>query len=101
MVLCRIHSECYNFSVMKKTEKVLKALANLKRLHIIKVLKGEGEKFVGEIADDINLSFRATSKHLKILSAVEIVEKEQRGPQIFYTLSPNLDPISRLVLSSI
>lgn len=78
----------------------MKALANLKRLHIIKVLKGGNEKFVGEIADDINLSFRATSKHPKILSAVDIVEKEQRGPQIFYTLSPSLDPISKLVLSS-
>lgn len=77
----------------------MKALANLKRLHIIRALKEGNEKFVGEIADDINLSIRATSKHLKILSAADIVEKEQRGPQIFYTLSPNLDPISKLVLS--
>jgi len=86
---------------MKKTERVLKALANLKRLCIIKALKDSDEKFVGEIADDINLSIRATSKHLKILSAVDIVEKEQRGPQIFYTLSPNLDSISKHIVTSL
>lgn len=82
-------------------EKVLKALANLKRLSIIKVLKDSDEKFVGEIADDIDLSIRATSKHLKILSAVDIVEKGQRGPQIFYMLSPNLDSISKHIIVSL
>ncbi len=86
---------------MKKTEKILKALANFKRLCIVQVLRDSKEKFVGEIADDIDLSIRATSKHLKILSAVDIVEKDQRGPQIFYTLSPGMDSISKYIIGSL
>jgi DNA-binding transcriptional ArsR family regulator len=71
----------------KELERVLKALANKRRLAILCYLKKTPEAPVGEIADEINLSLKATSKHLKILDAIDIVEKEQRSLQMYYRLS--------------
>lgn len=82
----------------KELEKNLKALANRRRLGIIRFLKNRKEATVGEIADTIKLSFRSTSKHLGILSALDIIEKEQRGAQVFYRLATGFsEPIRRIV----
>lgn len=72
---------------MRKLEKTLKALANRRRLAIIKYLKNNREAPVGKIAHEINLSFRSTSKHLGVLTAADILDKEQRSLQMFYRLS--------------
>lgn len=74
---------------MKKMEKILKALANQRRLAILKYLKENKEAPVAEIANKIKLSFKATSKHLGVLSVIDIIEKEQRSLQMFYRLSGN------------
>ena len=84
---------------MKELEKVLKALANKRRLAILKHLKHNREASVGEIARSINLSFKATSKHLAILTALDIIEKEQRSLQMFYTISKNQKSIVRHLFS--
>ncbi len=83
---------------MKELERVLKALANRRRLAILKYLKTNREAPVAEIADEINLSFKATSKHLAVLSAVDIVEKDQRSLQMFYRLSVQQKPAARRIL---
>lgn len=83
---------------MKDFEKILKALANKRRLAIIKYLKEEGEAPVGKIADAINLSFRSTSKHLSVLFAADIVAKDQRSLQIFYRLDEIQKPVSRAII---
>ncbi|MDP2593653.1 MAG: metalloregulator ArsR/SmtB family transcription factor [bacterium] len=84
---------------MKEYEKVLKALANKRRLQIVKFLKEKKEANVGAIASHIKLSFRATSKHLAILSGADLVEKEQRSLACFYSLAPNLPKIARPIIS--
>ena len=84
---------------MKELERSLKALANKRRLAILKYLKQEKEAPVGEIAGAIKLSLRATSKHLGILASADIVEKDQRSLQIFYSLSGNQKPIVKTALS--
>ncbi|MDB5237919.1 MAG: hypothetical protein JWM46_189 [Candidatus Kaiserbacteria bacterium] len=71
-------------------ERVLKACANKRRLGILRHLKKAKESAVGDIAHAIKLSFKATSKHLAILNAAGLVEREQRNVQMFYTLSKNL-----------
>ena len=83
----------------KELEKVLKALANRRRLAILKYLKGRHQASVGEIAGAIKLSFRATSKHLAILSAVDILDKEQHGLQIYYRLADSLPPSATPIIS--
>ncbi len=71
----------------RELEKQLKALANRRRLSILKYLKTHREAAVSEIADAIHLSLKATSKHLRMLAALDIVEREQRSLQMFYCLA--------------
>lgn len=68
-------------------ERVLKALANRRRIAIVRYLKRQKEATVGDIASEIKLSFKATSKHLTLLAAADIVEREQRSLNMFYRLS--------------
>lgn len=72
---------------MKNIERILKALANKRRLAIVWYLKREKEATVGQIGREIKLSLKATSKHLAILHAVDIVDREQRGPHMFYRIA--------------
>ncbi|MFA5791452.1 MAG: ArsR family transcriptional regulator [Candidatus Paceibacterota bacterium] len=85
----------------KELEKVLKALANKRRVAILKYLKRKGTASVGEIADAIKLSFKATSKHSMILFNADIVEKEQISLTMLYFLPKNHHPIVGKLLSII
>ena len=71
---------------MREQEQLLKVLANRRRLGIIKHLKDRREASVGVIADAIKLSLKATSKHLAILYATGLVEREQRSLLMYYRL---------------
>jgi len=84
---------------MKELEKVLKAFANRRRLAIVRFLKGRKEASVGEIAEAIHLSFRSTSRHLAVLSAADILEKDQRSTQMFYRIAPHVGSVGRYILS--
>ena len=86
---------------MKNLERLLKALANKRRLEIVRSLKHNKELSVGEIADLIKLSIKATSKHLSVLYNVDIVDKEQRSLQMFYKLSNNLHHIVKHISNSL
>ncbi len=86
---------------VKKLERVLKALANKRRLAIVKYLKSEKEAPVGDIAANINLSFTATSKHLGVLLNADIVEKEQRSLQMWYSLSGSLPLVAKYISNSL
>ncbi|OHB14690.1 MAG: hypothetical protein A2431_00585 [Candidatus Zambryskibacteria bacterium RIFOXYC1_FULL_39_10] len=68
-------------------EKILKATASRRRLAIFNCLQGKKELSVSTIAKQIKLSFRSTSKHLSILYAADLLEKEQRSVLMFYKLS--------------
>ena len=85
----------------KELEKILKALANKRRIAILKYLKHVNKASVGEIASKIKLSFKATSKHLLILFNVDILEKEQESLTMIYFLSKNNHPIVSKLLSII
>ncbi|MDO8560789.1 MAG: metalloregulator ArsR/SmtB family transcription factor [bacterium] len=84
---------------MKELERPLKALANRRRLAILKHLKREKEAPVWDIAEAIRLSLKATSKHLGVLSAADIVERDQRGLQMFYRLSNILPVVASRIIS--
>ena len=83
----------------KDLERVLKALANKRRLAILRVIKNEKEITVANIASKIKLSFKATSKHLAILTSANITEKDQRGLLVYNRLSGNLPTIVRATMS--
>ncbi len=77
----------------------MKALANRRRLAILRFLKTKKEVSVGDISEEIKLSFKATSKHLGVLSAAGIVDREQRSLQMFYHLSSDSLIPARSIIS--
>ncbi|MDD2657598.1 MAG: metalloregulator ArsR/SmtB family transcription factor [Candidatus Pacebacteria bacterium] len=83
----------------KDFERIMKAFANRRRLAILRFLKTEKEASVGDIAEEIKLSFKATSKHLGVLSAAGIVDREQRSLQMFYRISSDYPPPVHAVIS--
>ncbi len=86
---------------MKELEKQYKALANRRRLAILKYLKTRKSASVGEIAHYIKLSLKATSKHLAVLYAVDAVEKEQKGLSAIYSLTVVQKPVIKRALTFI
>lgn len=82
----------------KELEKVFKALANKRRLAIVSNLQKRGKRNVGQIAEAIKLSFRATSKHLSILAGVDILEREQKSKQTFYNISGSTNELIKHIL---
>lgn len=70
-------------------EKTLKAVANRRRLAILEFLRNKQQSPVNIIAQQIKLSFRSTSKHLSVLYAVDLVEKEQKSISVYYKLNAN------------
>jgi DNA-binding transcriptional ArsR family regulator len=86
---------------MKELERLLKVLANKRRLEIIKYLKNKKEATVTDIASGIKLSFKATSKHLGLLYGADLVEKEQRSLQMYYRLQSGLNPVAKYISNSL
>lgn len=86
---------------VKRVEKILKTLANRRRLGIINYLRKNNEAKVGDIADEIKISFKATSKHLGLLYNSDIVEKEQRGLQMWYRISSKYQRIIKHISNSL
>jgi DNA-binding transcriptional ArsR family regulator len=78
---------------IKNLEKILKALANQRRLKIIKTLSKERELNVDQISEAIRLSFKATSKHLGILRQLDILDRKQVNLNMYYRISNNLPTI--------
>lgn len=81
---------------MKKAvelERVLKILANRRRLAILNLLRRRKETNVGDIAEAIRLSLTSTSKHLTMLERAGFVEKEQRSLNVFYRIASDAPPI--------
>ena len=71
---------------MKEYEKIFKALANSRRLQIIKYLKSKKKATVTDIAEHIRLSLKSTSRHLSVLYSSGIVDREQKNLSVFYSL---------------
>ncbi len=85
----------------KDFEKILKALANRRRIVILRHLKRIYEDRVGGIAGKLHLSLPATSRHLNILERAGILEKEQRGLEVFYCISDSGRPFVNSLISEL
>ena len=72
---------------IKTLSRKFRALGNERRLNIIKALLKHKRLTVGEISDNINLSFRSTSRHLKLLESAGLVSWEQVSKNIYYFIS--------------
>ena len=82
---------------MKELEKTLKALANRRRLAIVKYLKENGTATVNDLAKFLDLSFKSTSKHLRVLASASIVEREQKSLNMHYYLESRLSGVAKFI----
>lgn len=71
---------------MDKQVKILKALANIKRLEILKLLEKQENLFVTEIAQEIALHFKSTSKHLQKLVEAGLLSSTKHGFRLRHNL---------------
>ncbi|MFA7275241.1 MAG: metalloregulator ArsR/SmtB family transcription factor [Pseudobdellovibrionaceae bacterium] len=80
-----------------KAAKLLKVLANPKRLMIVCRLR-EGEASVSELAEFLNMRASTVSQHLQILRLSDLVETRRAAQTIFYSLAhtPSEDVIKAL-----
>ena len=62
-------------------------------------LKNKKEAPVWDVSEEIKLSFKATSKHLNLLSNADILDKEQRNTEVFYNLSSKSKKIVKDIIS--
>ena len=69
---------------LKNLSKKFKALGNERRLKIIRELLKYKRLTVGDISNRIKLSFRSTSKHLKVLESAGFVSWKQVGTNMHY-----------------
>jgi len=75
---------------MRRWELVFKALSNINRLKIIRMLKGNKRMNVSEISDALKISFMATSRHLIILRNFEVLQSEGVKNHVVYFINPKL-----------
>lgn len=66
--------------------RLLKALANRRRLQIIRYLARTKEATVADIAEHLKLSLKATSKHLQLLIQTDILDRRQQSLFVYYRL---------------
>jgi DNA-binding transcriptional ArsR family regulator len=85
----------------KELEKIFKALANKRRIMMLRFIRRKKEADVSEIAAHTKLSMWATSRHLLKMYSANILDKEQRGPNMFYRLSSSLSAHANKILSAI
>ncbi len=74
--------------------RLLKALANEKRLMLLCLLV-EGERSVGELNAELDLSQSALSQHLAVLRADGLVDTRREAQTIYYSLAQG--PAQRLI----
>lgn len=72
---------------LKLLTKKFKALGNERRLKIVEELLKYKRLSVGEISDKINLSFRSTSRHLRVLENADFINCEHIGINMYYFIS--------------
>lgn len=77
---------------IRPLERRLKALGNRRRLAIIRYLSQRKTATVTELADAIRLSLTATSKHLAVLKAADIVSDEKHSLLVIYSLASPAHP---------
>jgi len=75
---------------MKRWTQIFKALANINRLKIIKLLSTGGELSVTDIAREIGISLKATSKHLIILQNLDALDSAGKHNGVYYSFNRNL-----------
>lgn len=71
----------------EKAADLLKAMANPQRLRVLCLLL-EGERSVGQINEQVELSQSALSQHLAVLRDQQLVTTRRQAQTVFYAVAP-------------
>ena len=71
----------------RELERILKGVANHRRLQIAELLQKEPDLSVSEIAERITIDFRTASEHLRKLAIAGIVMKRHEGAAVRHALT--------------
>jgi predicted transcriptional regulator len=69
---------------------IFKVLGNINRLKIMKMLASGKIMNVTEVADELKISLKSTSKHLIILERFDLLESEGKSSRVYYSLNKNM-----------
>lgn len=69
----------------QRAVKIFKALANIYRLKIIKILL-KNRSNVSTLANELGVASETVSKHLRVLRNCELVTNEPQGNRVFYSV---------------
>ena len=75
---------------LKQWSVLFKGLGNINRLKILKMLADRKQISVSELASDLHISLKNTSRNLGILLNLDLVEYQGRSDRVYYSLSPGL-----------
>ena len=75
---------------MKRWTQIFKALGNINRLKIIKLLSDRAPMTVSDISHELEISFRATSQHLIILHGLDILTSQGKEGHVYYGFNRGL-----------
>jgi DNA-binding transcriptional ArsR family regulator len=78
----------------EEAAELLKALSNPQRLRVMCLLI-DGEKTVGEINAEVELSQSALSQHLAVLREGGLVQTRRESQSVYYSVAPG--PVHRLM----
>ena len=76
-----------------------KGLGNQNRLRILQLLNQTKRLSVTDLAGELKISFKNTSRNLAILRHLGLVEFEGRADRVYYSLSSKLDSEIHKILS--
>lgn len=82
---------------MKKHANLCRVMGHADRLVIIELVH-DGEKSVGELAEELGTGISTTSQHLRVLKDNNIVIARREGQTIYYSLKyPDIVQACRLI----
>ena len=81
---------------IQRAANLLKHLSDSTRLQVVTLLS-EGERHVGGLCDEFDLSQPAVSHHLALLRHGGIVDRRRQGKNNFYSLTPTGSELARVV----
>ena len=85
---------------MKQVVRILKALANERRLLILRIVQFE-ECSVIDIADKLRISVPAATRHLQVLDRARCLKRSKEGQYVLSSLLNPMNRITKLVLKII
>lgn len=80
------------------TNEKIKAIANLTRLKIIKILDKAEELSVSELELKLKMSQSAISQHLAIMRAAGLVKTRRQAQQIFFSVQNEKTAVTATML---